>query len=132
MNWFKHNTKWRVWGLHVSFSQLGKVRQLRKAFLSRRHPWHELDLNRNEMCYITTVCAWVRCVECGHNTNGLRGYVLLLSAPICMFRQAYGQIWPPSKFQCRSYFTNKVFCTVPGPINTAILLCCFMCKGTCR
>jgi len=46
-----------------------------------------------------------------------------------LYRQTFGQIWPPNKFQFCTYFINKVYCIVTGPINTALMLCCFMCKG---
>jgi len=35
-------------------------------------------------CYITMVRACARHVNCGHNTNKLRGCVLLSSAPLCI------------------------------------------------
>ena len=46
-----------------------------------------------------------------------------------LYKRTYGQIWPPNKFQFRKHFISNVYCTVTGPINTALLLCCFMCKG---
>jgi hypothetical protein len=107
-------------------SATGKSSGIEKGIFTKTAP---LSRTRSQRCYITKVCACARLVECGHNTNRLRGCVLLSSAPLCMYRQAYGQIWPPNKFQFRTYFTNNVYCAVPGPVNTAPLLYCFMCKG---
>ena len=100
---------------------------------SRRHPWHVLSSQqewnvsynnglrmrflcgmRSQYGQAARTCATVQCatVQCA-----------------TLYRQAYGQIWPPNNSQFRTYFTNNLYCTVAGPINTALLLYCFMYKG---